>query len=255
MLAAKRQQQILEALGAQGTVRTMELAAQFGVADETIRRDFQVLAEKRQLTRIHGGASSPSGRPSLQSFTERRGRQVAAKEAIAKEALGLITPGQTYAFDSSTTAMALIAQVPDLPYRVVTNACAVIDHLIRMEHVEVISTGGRYRPKTHTFVGGDSIETLRRHNINTAFISCVGLDPLRGISEGFEQQAVFKERLVQYAEKVVLLMDATKFNQRSEYFFAGLDQVSLIITDGAADQAAVAEIQAAGVEVVVCGGL
>jgi len=229
----------------------MELAERFKVTDETIRRDFQVLADLGQLTRIHGGASSMNGRPTLQSYDERRGMQVASKQAIAKEALSLIVPGRTYAFDSSTTAFALVSIVPDLPYRVVTNAYAVLEHLVGMEHVELIATGGRYRPKTHTFTGQTTIETLLRHNIHTAFVSCIGVDPQRGASEGFEQQALIKERLVQLAEEVVLLMDSTKLNQRSEYFFANLDQISRIITDRDADPAAVAELRASGLDVTL----
>ncbi|MGB0409437.1 MAG: DeoR/GlpR family DNA-binding transcription regulator [Opitutales bacterium] len=232
MLAQERQQHILTRLEVQGTVRTIDLAEEFQVTDETIRRDLQVLSENEQLTRIHGGASSLSGgRPKLKSFTERRTHNVESKKAIARAAVRLIQPEQTYAFDSSTTAFELVEILPDLPFRVVTNAFAVIDHLVTMENVQLISTGGRYHPKTHTFVGGDSINILQRHHIHTAFISSIGFDTDRGASEGFEQQATFKERLVQIAEEVVLLIDSTKFNQRSEYYIAGVENIDRIITD------------------------
>jgi len=251
MLAAERQKQILASLEQEGTVRTKELADRFQVTDETIRRDFQVLAELQQLTRIHGGASSLNGRPTLRSYAERRSVNVDRKQAIAKEALSRILPGQTYAFDSSTTSFALVSFLPDLPYRVVTNAYAVLEHLVGMTHVELISTGGRYRPKTQTFTGQTSVDTLLRHNIHTAFVSCIGIDPQRGASEGFEQQALFKERLVQLAEEVVLLADSSKLLQRSEYFFAAPDQISRIITDRDADPVAVAELRGAGLDVTV----
>ncbi len=251
MLAQERHQQILGLLEERGTVRTVDLAEEFQVTDETIRRDLQILADNFQLSRVHGGASSLNGRPKLQSFTERRAQNVDKKEAIAAAALEFIKPGRTYAFDSSTTTFALVSTMPDLPYRVVTNAYAVIDQLIRMNHAELISTGGRYHQKTQTFVGGDSINTLRRHNINTAFISCIGLDTVRGASEGFEQQATFKERLVQFADEVVLLVDSTKFKQRSEYFFAELDRISTIITDKGVPSKVVEEIENAGVKVII----
>jgi DeoR/GlpR family transcriptional regulator of sugar metabolism len=79
MLAQDRQQQILALLEARGTVRTIDLAKDFEVTDETIRRDLQNLADSGQLARIHGGASSLSGRPKLQSFTERRSINVDKK--------------------------------------------------------------------------------------------------------------------------------------------------------------------------------
>ena len=251
MLALERQQQILTLLEERGTVRTIDLAEEFQVTDETIRRDLQNLAENGQLARIHGGASNLNGRPKLQSFTERRSINVEKKRAIAQAAVELIQPGSTYAFDSSTTVLELIFTLPDLPYRVVTNAYAVIDQLIGREQLELICTGGRYHPKTQTFVGGDSIDTLRRHNINTAFISSIGFDAVRGASEGFEQQATFKERLVQFADEVILLVDSTKLNQRSEYFFAGVNQLSKIITDNAADPTVIRELVAADCSVII----
>lgn len=253
MLAPERQQQILSLLDQRGIVRTLDLAEEFQVTDETIRRDLQVLAENEQLTRIHGGASSLNGKSKLRSFSERSHLNTEAKEAIAKEALQLIQPGLTYAFDSSTTACAVAAVLPDLPYRVVTNAFAILELLIQKDAVDLISTGGRYHPKTHTFIGGDSIHTLRRHRVHTAFISCVGFDLERGASEGFEEQASYKENLVEFAEEVVLLMDSSKINQQSEYFFAPMERIDRIITDRGLDPAAEAAIRARGVKLTIAG--
>ena len=246
MLAPERQQQILALLEKQGTVRTVDLAREFRVTDETIRRDLQALAETHQVSRVHGGASSLNGRPKLQSFTERRSLRVAQKRAIAQRALELVEPGRTYAFDSSTTGFELVCALPDLPFRVITNAYAVLDQLVRYEQVELISTGGRYHPKTQTFVPGDASAVLRRHNINRAFVSCIGLDLRRGASEGFEEQAEFKESLIRVAEEVVLLVDSEKFNRRSEYFFAGLEDIGHVITDDGADPEFVRALRAAG---------
>lgn len=251
MLAPERQQHILTLLEERGMVRTVDLAEEFQVTDETIRRDLQILANSQQLSRIHGGASSLNGRPKLQSFTERRLLEVEKKESIARAALDFIQPGETYAFDSSTTAFALVTMLPDLPCRVLTNAYAVIDHLVSSEQMELISTGGTYHPKTQTFISGDSYGMLRRHNINCAFVSCIGLDIHRGPSEGFEQQAVFKETLILMAQKVVLLVDSTKFKQHSEYFFASLRDITEIITDCGADPEFVEDLRTQGCTVTI----
>jgi DeoR/GlpR family transcriptional regulator of sugar metabolism len=243
MLAPERQQIILSLLEERGLVRTVDLAEEFQVTDETIRRDLQSLSQTAQVKRIHGGASSITGRPRLQSFHERRNLQVEAKAAIAQVALDRVHPGHTYAFDSSTTAFALVRALPDLPYRVLTNSFAVLDHFTQFSEAELISVGGRYHPKTHTFVGGDTIDTMRRHNIHTAFISCIGYDTERGASEGFEQQATFKQRLVEHAETVILLIDSSKFDHRSEYFFAEPEKISEIITDDGIAPSIIARIR------------
>lgn len=251
MLAPERQQIILSLIEDRGMVRTIDLAEEFQVTDETIRRDLQALEANARLKRVHGGASSLTGRPRLQSFNERRSHNVDAKAAIASDARELIVPGRTYAFDSSTTAFALVSSLPDQPFRVVTNSFAVLEYFTRMEEVELISVGGRYHPKTHTFVGGDTIDALRRHNIHTAFISCIGYDSYRGASEGFEQQATFKTRLVEHAENVVLLVDSSKLNIRSEYFFADPAKITEIITDSGADPNIIAENRALGRKITI----
>lgn len=251
MLAPERQQQILTLLDQRGIVRTVDLAEEFQVTDETIRRDLQVLSDEEQLKRIHGGASSLNGKSKLRSFSERSFLNIEAKEAIAREALKLIQPNRTYAFDSSTTACALVSILPDLPFRVVTNAFAILEQLILKEAVDLISTGGRYHPKTHTFIGGDSINALRRHQVHTAFISCIGFDIERGASEGFEQQASYKESLVQFAEEVVLLMDSSKVNQHSEYFFAPVERVHRIITDEGIESGVAEAIRKRGLKLTI----
>jgi len=251
MLAQERHQQILQLLDEQGTVRTVDLAEQFRCTDETIRRDLQILSDNNQLARVHGGASSLNGRPLLQSFTERRAQNVNRKQAIARAALAMIAPGRTYAFDSSTTAFELVSSLPDLPFRVVTNAFAVMEHIAHMGNIELISTGGRYHPKTQTFTRSDSYLTLQRHNINIAFISCIGLDTERGASEGFEEQAGFKEILVQLAEQVVLMVDSSKLNSCSEYFFAELKDLNHIITDSGADPESIETLRRQGCTITI----
>jgi DeoR family L-fucose operon activator len=251
MLAQERHNRILTLLEERGTVRTIDLAEEFQVTDETIRRDLQVLGDSHQVTRIHGGATSLSGRPKLQSFTERRSLEVEKKSRIAQAVLGMVEAGKTYAFDSSTTAFALVSILPDLPFRVVTNAYAVLDHLIQLESIDLISTGGRYDQKTMTFIGGDSHKALRRYQIHTAFISCIGLDLNRGPSEGFEQQAVFKESLIEVADAVVLLADSSKLNHQSEYFFASLNKLTTIVTDSDADPDYIKQLRSKGCSVII----
>lgn len=251
MIAQERQNQIVSLLDQNGTLRTLELAERFQVTDETIRRDLQILAEDGLLVRVHGGASSLNGRPKLQSFVERRSLNVEKKRAIAQAALQFIEPGKTFAFDSSTTVFELICSLPDLPYRVFTNAYAVIDQLIDRDQIELISTGGRYHPKTQTFIDGASYNSIRRHNINVAFVSCIGLDFKQGAAEGFEEQAIFKEMLLQMAEQTVLLVDSTKLNQRSEYFFGSFSQITRIITDAEAEPEMVDALTASGCSVMI----
>ena len=56
MLAAERQRQILDRVRRDGTVRTADLASDFAVTEETVRRDLDLLGRRGHLRRTHGGA-------------------------------------------------------------------------------------------------------------------------------------------------------------------------------------------------------
>lgn len=251
MLSAQRQEEILKLIDENGAMRTVELAERFSVTDETIRRDLLELSKKGRVKRIHGGACSQSGRPKLRSFNERSALNIGRKRSIAKAARALFRPGRMYAFDSSTTAVALVEHMPDIPCRVVSNALVVFEHLVAMKNVELIAIGGRFHPSTQTFVSAKSAETLKQYHIDMAFVSCVGFNLSHGASEGFEEQALYKEALVEMAEQTVLLVDSTKFKIQSEYYFAPVDTIDHIVTDSFIEPGLVREIRKRGTPLTI----
>ena len=56
MLAIDRHRWLLDELNERGSLRTSEIAERAGVAEETIRRDFEKLESEGMLRRAHGGA-------------------------------------------------------------------------------------------------------------------------------------------------------------------------------------------------------
>ena len=56
MFALERQKRIMEQLEQQGGVLVNELSRQFGVTEETVRRDLEKLENQGMLLRTHGGA-------------------------------------------------------------------------------------------------------------------------------------------------------------------------------------------------------
>lgn len=251
MVLHPRQERILALIEADGSARTMDLAGALDVTDETIRRDLQTLSEHGLVQRVHGGAASLRGRARLRTFTERRSQRVAQKQAIAEVALGLLEPGQTLAFDSSTTAFEVVSRLNSRPHRVLTNAHPVAHQIIDLPEIELVLFGGIYEAKTQTYIGPEeSFQPLSKHRIDWAIISCVGLDPERGASEGFEQQALFKEQLVRHADRLLLLADSSKIGVCSDYFFCPPSNITRLVTDDGIEDSQRAALEAAGITVV-----
>ena len=61
MLAAQRQELILERLRRDGSVRVTDLVTSLAVSDMTIRRDLDALEGRGALRKVHGGAVASEG--------------------------------------------------------------------------------------------------------------------------------------------------------------------------------------------------
>ena len=69
---SERQQAILALARAQNRVMVDALASHFAVSVQTIRKDLNALCDQRLLTRVHGGATLPSGVENLEYEARRR---------------------------------------------------------------------------------------------------------------------------------------------------------------------------------------
>ena len=72
MFLPPRQSQIVERARRKGRVLVEELAAEFSVSPQTVRKDLNELCENGVLTRIHGGAVMPASTHNVQYEQRRR---------------------------------------------------------------------------------------------------------------------------------------------------------------------------------------
>jgi len=251
MLAIDRQRRILDLLNGSGSLRTTDTAALLGVTDETVRKDFEVLEKRGELIRIHGGASRPAKIREDLSFNQRQAVRREQKQAIARLAAGRIQANETIFMDASSTVLTLTEFLPDLPLTILTNALNVITALSDRPHLDLICTGGVLDPKSRSFVGLTAEKSLQRYNIHRMFLSGSGLHLERGVSESNSRQASFKERVIAGAEDVVFLADSSKLGQKAAFFFAGVGELSCLVTDQAADPEFVEALAGRGVEVLI----
>ncbi len=250
MLAIDRQRRIIELLQGAGSLRTIETATQLGVTDETVRKDFEMLEKRGELIRTHGGASRPERIREDVPFTERQAVRREEKQSIARLAASRIQANETIFLDASSTVLTLTEFLPDLPLTILTNALGVFNALSDRPNLDLICTGGLYDSKSRSFIGLTAEKSLQRYNIHRMFFSGNGIHLERGVSESNARQAAFKERVISNAEDVVFLADHSKLGQKAAFFFAEIADISCLITDKAADEEFVEQLQRRGVEVL-----
>lgn len=246
LLAGQRHERILELLESNGGVRVAKLAVELSVTEETIRRDLEKLDQAGKLVRIHGGAVPLTGLSRDLPFDVRQGENLALKELISKRALVYVSEGDVLAFDASSTVFELARILPDIPLTVVTNSLAVTLHFWGRTHTHVLSTGGQLDSTSRSWLGSFAEDFLDRVNINKFFLSSVGIDLQRGLSEIDDAQTRVKRRFMNAAEEVILLADHSKFGRKSTVSLGPVSEVTHVITDAGTPDETLRELRRMG---------
>lgn len=251
MLAAERRSKICELLEENEAVRVTELSLLFSVTEETVRRDLEKLERENKVIRQHGGAVKFKTNDSEVHFTEREILYVNEKKIIAKQAATLVNSGDTIMLDASTTSWYLANSLPNIPIIVITNSIQVINELINKDKIEVISTGGRYSAKSHSFVGPLSERSIMNYHVNKAFISCTGAHIINGVSDSSELQAILKSLMIANSDEVILMMDSSKSNKPAFTHVTAIDQIDYLVTDVNIDSKFKIQAEELGVSVIL----
>jgi DeoR family ulaG and ulaABCDEF operon transcriptional repressor len=81
------------------------------------------------------------------------------------------------------------------------------------------------------------------------FTGCFGIDRF-GVMEADPLIAQSHTRLLQRTEKLIVMADSSKLQQRSSMIVTGLDSVSMLITDDGAAAEQLSLFRNAGIEVI-----
>ncbi len=231
LLPAERHLRILEALERQGTVRVNELARQFAVTEETIRRDLNRLENEGRIKRSHGGAIFVRSDEEESPYWLREVRNEHEKSLIAREAVRRIEEGDRIMLDASSTALYVAKRIPDMNLTVITNSLQAVTVLGRLRKVETIVIGGNLAPRSLSSVGPGAETMLERYHADKVFLSCRGLDLERGIYDNTEAQANIRRLMIRHSDRRYLMMDSTKYGVRSLVIVDRMEAFQEILTD------------------------
>jgi len=234
MLAQQRQSAILDLVRRHGGVRVSDLVREFSVSDMTIRRDLESLAQRGLLAKVHGGATTLApGSTDEPGFAAKSMRQQVEKEAIARRAAELVSPGTAIAMSAGTTTWTLAHQLLDVPaLTVVTNSVPVAEvfyHNGRSDQT-VVLTGG-IRTPSDALVGPFAETAIRSLNLDQLFLGVHGINERSGFTTPNLMEAETDRALVAAARRLVVLADHTKWETVGISTIARLDEADALITD------------------------
>jgi DeoR/GlpR family transcriptional regulator of sugar metabolism len=248
---AERRHAILSVLKEAGQLSVSDLSTRFDVSEVTIRMDLNALSQQNLLLRSRGGAVAISALPEL-SFDIRQQQYSDKKTRIGKAAAQMIKPGDTIALDASTTAMAIVPFIGQLPQlTVVSNSLKIAMSLLRVPQVQVIIPGGYLRRESLSIVGQSQNDLIEDIHMRVGFFGAWGLTIEHGLTDINLEEVRTKKRLVNKCQRVVGVVDGRKWGQMAAATFANMDQVHSIITDDSAPTNLVTQAREMGVEVWV----
>lgn len=229
VLTEERKRQILERLHQHGRVLAGPLAGEFGVSEDTIRRDLRELAAEGQLKRVHGGAL-PLARAATASLAERGRSNLVEKRALAAAAARLVADGQTLLLDGGTTNLLLAEAFPqDLKATVITTSPAIALALAGRPRLEVVLPGGRLLPATGTLVGPDTVAALRAVRADLCFLGVCSVDAEAGITCAEREETFVKQALIEGAGEVAALATADKLEAVATHLVAPLGALTRLL--------------------------
>ncbi|MBQ8439623.1 MAG: DeoR/GlpR transcriptional regulator [Clostridia bacterium] len=234
MLAIERRREILARLTANGKVIVSELAKDFEVTEETIRRDLDKLDKEGLASKTYGGAVSKLNASVDLPYNIREGVNVVQKQQIAQRIADLIEDGQRVMIDSSSTALYAIKKIKEKSnLTIITNSVKVLLELADKPDWTVLSTGGILKKNALALMGSSAEKMINSYHVDIAICSCKGLDMELGVTDSNENDSLIKQAMFHSAEKRILALDSEKFDKKSFVKVCDFSDVDLIVTDTA----------------------
>jgi DeoR/GlpR family transcriptional regulator of sugar metabolism len=254
MIVAVRNDEIQNFIKEQGLCSIAELARRFKISKVTVHRVLNDLEADGIVRKVRGGVKHLESQGLEKSYDVRFRRQVKEKQAIARSALDFIKEGSTFFLDSSTTMVYFareIARVVDFPLTVITDSPIIVFELLRVPHIQVISTGGDLQYELNTFAGPLAYEAIEKLQFEKAFISAAAINPERGLMTAQSVLVKLISKIIEKADEATLLLDSSKFTKIAPLAIVPVSSLDRIITDPGLPRDTAEAYRALGIEVVI----
>lgn len=262
MLAAERENAILELLAEKDLITFRELERQLDASPATLRRDLARLQSEGKIQRVRGGARLPAdntaslGRrqQSLAGvpFHENINRMRREKEAIGRVAASFCEQGASVMIDGGSTTLQMCRHLEGKQLQVFTNSLHIVSALIPQEGTRILVPGGTVFREQDIILSVRGDESMPRFHAPRLFMGAAAIGP-QGLMQADIILVATERRLIEMAEELIVLVDHTKFEGSSGNVVCGLDEVDVVVTDRGIAREQVTMLENAGIRVLVAG--
>jgi DeoR family ulaG and ulaABCDEF operon transcriptional repressor len=262
MRERQRAQVLKTLLAERGFLTIADVMQATGVSAASARRDAGRLADSGFAERVHGGlqalgaAKRTLDQPPLatRAFDVSRTINIAAKRAIAKRAVEMCVDGDVIIVNGGTTTFQMGEFFRRTRLKVLTNSYPLAEFLIHETENRVALPGGEVYREQKLIVAPFDDDAIQHYSARLMFMSAASIGPL-GVTEGDPLIARAETKLLRRAEKLVVLVDGSKFAAKGSLVVCSLSRIDTLITDETAPAEALAMLQAANVKTIIVNTL
>lgn len=232
MFAEQRRLKILELIQEEGSARVRDLARIFSVTEPTVRQDLDKLDAEGLIIKEHGGAFLKSVPSQVKSFALQHGENMERKAAIAIAAAAFVQDGESLILDSGSTVSELAKHLVDRRgLTVVTNALNIALLLGAERGIDMLVTGGEFKPPTLSLTGEKAAGFFQHIHASKLFLATGGISPDGDLTYPGLSDIAVKRAMIESASEVFLLADSTKFGKTSLAILGGIELADCVVTD------------------------
>ena len=251
MTLLERHSIILELLREFGKVDVADLSSKLKVSAVTIRKDLDLLEEKKLLYRTHGGAILADPYIATRKVSEKEKLGPEVKRRIVLKAVELLSPQDALIIASGTTVQAFARCIENMKLTVITSAMNVAMELLDKPDIEIIQLGGIIRHSSASAVSEYAIRMLDNFSCSKLFLGVDGIDPEYGLSTTHIQEACLNQAMIAAATKTIVLADSSKFGRRGFSKICNMSDIDWVITDSGISPKMLEAIEEQGVKVTI----
>nr|WP_319515291.1 DeoR/GlpR family DNA-binding transcription regulator [uncultured Cohaesibacter sp.] len=223
-----------------------DLANEFGISLDTIRRDLLALENGGLAQRVRGGAIPV--RAAAKPYAERRSKAKANHDVLAKATLPLIKKDMTIILGGGTTLVRLAAHLEPLDNLFVITPAPAIASITLDKSIQTYLIGGQLSPWGACAVGCEAEAALGNLAADLAFPGICGLDQDFGLSMDYTEEAGMTRAMIKSANETILVCARQKVGQRARHRILPVEDITTIVTD--ADVPTMQPFRDAGAEII-----
>ena len=254
MHETERHRIILSAVQDRPVATVVDLVSLTGASEATVRRDIATLHVQKRLRRVRGGAEAITppqfvglaGRP----FSVNETINAAQKRAIARAAVALCEDGEPIIINGGTTTFQMVHPLSARRMQVFTNSFPIAEHLLKHSKNTILLSGGAIYREQNIILSPFDNDVTRNFYARRMFMGAQGLGPL-GLMEADPLLVQAEQKLIGQADELVVLVDSSKFRNRSSLILCPLSRIHVVITDDGITDREANMLEAAEIKLIV----